>query len=109
MSWSKDYKKSIDCNNPKGFSQRAHCQGRKKKVKEQKDHEVSMANSQLDNAIANAKKLKAKLGKKEKDIPAWVQAKITDTDHNMDAAASSMSEDLGKWFGKGSEGGVGVS
>ena len=29
--WSQKYKKSIDCKNPKGFSQRAHCQGRKKK------------------------------------------------------------------------------
>lgn len=29
--WSKKYKRSIDCNNPKGFSQRAHCAGRKKK------------------------------------------------------------------------------
>tara|TARA_Y100001937_G_scaffold20869_1_gene29306 strand:- start:8249 stop:9880 length:1632 start_codon:yes stop_codon:yes gene_type:complete len=29
--WSKKYKKSIDCNNPKGFSQKAHCAGRKKK------------------------------------------------------------------------------
>jgi len=29
--WSQKYKDSIDCNNPKGFSQRAHCQGRKKK------------------------------------------------------------------------------
>jgi hypothetical protein len=28
--WSKEYKRSINCNNPKGFSQRAHCQGRKK-------------------------------------------------------------------------------
>jgi len=28
--WSDKYKRSIDCNNPKGFSQRAHCQGRKK-------------------------------------------------------------------------------
>ena len=28
--WSTKYKKSINCNNPKGFSQRAHCQGRKK-------------------------------------------------------------------------------
>jgi len=73
-----------------------------------KDHEVSMANSQLDKTIANAKKLKARLGKKEKNIPAWVQAKITDTDHNMDAAASySVKEDLRKWFGKGGEGGVG--
>lgn len=29
--WSDKYKKSIDCNNPKGFSQRAHCAGRKKR------------------------------------------------------------------------------
>jgi hypothetical protein len=29
-AWSQKYKKSINCNNPKGFSQRAHCQGRKK-------------------------------------------------------------------------------
>lgn len=28
--WSDKYKRSINCNNPKGFSQRAHCQGRKK-------------------------------------------------------------------------------
>jgi len=32
--WSNKYKRSIDCNNPKGFSQRAHCQGRKKRLKE---------------------------------------------------------------------------
>ena len=29
--WSQKYKNSIDCNNPKGFSQRAHCQGKKKR------------------------------------------------------------------------------
>ena len=29
--WSRKYKKSINCNNPKGFSQKAHCAGRKKK------------------------------------------------------------------------------
>jgi len=32
--WSDKYKKSIDCSNPKGFSQRAHCQGKKKSLKE---------------------------------------------------------------------------
>lgn len=32
--WSQKYKKSIDCNNPKGFSQKAHCQGRKKRMSE---------------------------------------------------------------------------
>ena len=31
MGWSTKYKKSIDCNNPKGFSQKAHCAGRKKR------------------------------------------------------------------------------
>ena len=35
--WTDKYKKSIDCNNPKGFSQRAHCQGRKKKMNEESD------------------------------------------------------------------------
>ena len=29
--WSNKYKKSIDCNNPKGFSQKAHCAGKKKR------------------------------------------------------------------------------
>jgi hypothetical protein len=28
--WSEKYKRSIDCNNPKGFSQKAHCKGRLK-------------------------------------------------------------------------------
>jgi hypothetical protein len=32
--WSEKYKRSINCKNPKGFSQRAHCQGRKKKLNE---------------------------------------------------------------------------
>lgn len=26
--WSKKYKRSINCDRPRGFSQRAHCQGR---------------------------------------------------------------------------------
>tara|TARA_B100000927_G_scaffold46238_1_gene33536 strand:- start:47 stop:1564 length:1518 start_codon:yes stop_codon:yes gene_type:complete len=33
-AWSKKYKKSIDCSNPKGFSQKAHCAGKKKKANE---------------------------------------------------------------------------
>lgn len=30
-TWTKKYKKSIDCSNPKGFSQKAHCAGRRKR------------------------------------------------------------------------------
>lgn len=35
--WSDKYKKSIDCDNPRGFSQRAHCAGRKKTNEELTD------------------------------------------------------------------------
>jgi uncharacterized protein Smg (DUF494 family) len=42
--WSEKYKKSIDCSHPKGFSQRAHCQGRKKHVK----HKL---NENIDDAL----------------------------------------------------------
>jgi hypothetical protein len=38
--WSEKYKKSIDCNNPKGFSQKAHCQGKKKESNENVEEEV---------------------------------------------------------------------
>ena len=32
-AWSQEYKNSIDCNNPKGFSQKAYCKGKKKRNK----------------------------------------------------------------------------
>ena len=109
-AWSAKYKKSIDCNNPKGFSQRAHCGGREK-VSEGKngDHEVAMAQSQLKKSAENIAKLRKALGKKERDIPAWMQAKITDTAHDTDAAAGyadkmneskSGDSSLRDWFSK---------
>ena len=42
-SWSKKYKKSIDCNNPKGFSQKAHCAGKKKRENVAPDHDGKSA------------------------------------------------------------------
>jgi len=100
MSWSEKYKKSINCDNPKGFSQRAHCQGRKKKMNEakEKDHEVSMAKAQVKGSIDNLKKIAKVLAKKTDadNLPAWVQAKLTDTEHNTDAAASYMGEEKKK-------------
>lgn len=45
MSWSEKYKKSINCNNPKGFSQKAHCQGRKKR------NETAMKISEFKEAV----------------------------------------------------------
>lgn len=42
MSWSKEYKKSINCSNPKGFSQKAHCDGRKTKHAENQTQSKSV-------------------------------------------------------------------
>jgi hypothetical protein len=39
--WSEKYKRSINCANPKGFSQKAHCAGRKKKVNESSGYSLS--------------------------------------------------------------------
>jgi hypothetical protein len=39
--WTQKYKKSINCSNPKGFSQKAHCAGRKKH-NEELDQEFDM-------------------------------------------------------------------
>ena len=41
--WSAKYKRSINCSNPKGFSQKAHCAGRKK-------------NEDIDENFADGKK-----------------------------------------------------
>ena len=51
-----------------------------------------MAQSQLEKSARNISKLRKALGKKEKDIPAWMQAKITDTAHDTDAAAGYVDK-----------------
>ena len=48
--WSDKYKKSINCDNPKGFSQRAHCQGKKKKVEEEKNPRIPRKPGQPANS-----------------------------------------------------------
>jgi predicted chitinase/LysM repeat protein len=47
-AWSAKYKRSINCNSPKGFSQRAHCQGRKKN----EDVDESLASTLAGAALA---------------------------------------------------------
>ena len=51
--WSEKYKKSIDCNNPKGFSQKAHCQGKKKHIKEE-DTEIEKGEFKEATGAASA-------------------------------------------------------
>jgi hypothetical protein len=64
--WSEKYKKSIDCKNPKGFSQRAHCQGRKKKIQESLNEAVRSEMAQLKDLARKFAKEESE-GKTEKE------------------------------------------
>lgn len=80
----------------------------RKKMKEERDHEYSMARSELSTIMSAAKRLKAKMGKGEGNIEAWVQSKITKAADYLDTAADyvdsgEMSEEKdvkGKGSGK---------
>ena len=67
--WSKKYKSSINCNNPKGFSQKAHCAGRKK-VNESEMNDLGYFN-------------KEQLEKSMEEIEAYKQHHIEDGWQNI--------------------------
>jgi len=80
--WSQKYKSSIDCNNPKGFSQKAHCAGKKKKLKE----------------IREQHREKGRFHPvKPYNVPNVVNASTRPT---SDSANVKLKEDLRKWFSK---------
>jgi hypothetical protein len=46
--WSKKYKDSINCSNPKGFSQKAHCAGKNKNESVESEEEFNLIESIID-------------------------------------------------------------
>jgi hypothetical protein len=93
--WSKKYKKSINCNKPKGFSQKAHCAARKKRraggetksksvnetLSEESNSEMSLGD--LRNINAKAKMLQ-KMIKPSEEFEDWVKAKLNLTGEYLD-------------------------
>lgn len=68
--WSKDYKKSINCSNPKGFSQKAHCDARKKRQK----GEETKSKSPLKEEFKLEEEPKRDFSKeKEKGLHGWFE------------------------------------
>ncbi len=63
-----------------------------KKLAEESDHEVSMAQRSLDSIIRAAMELKAKIGNQEIDIPAWIQDHITNSENYIDQASQGYHE-----------------
>ncbi len=75
--WSAKYKKSINCSNPKGFSQKAHCAGKKKNEDDSKDTLGSLIN--FPGYEKKEKKPKYKpVPKKDKSILDKVKSWFTD-------------------------------
>ena len=100
MSWSKDYKKSIDCGNPKGFSQKAHCAARKKRERGEETKSKSPFNemNQLKphktvEAIAKKHRLDVSFIQKQLDMGEPIEHEHT-KDHElaMDIALQHLDE-----------------
>lgn len=115
--WSNKYKKSINCNDPKGFSQKAHCRARKlrqsgkstksKSVKETykqaivellKEYNSSMAMGALKQINSDAQELQSLLNT-ETHLEDWVKAKLNlageyldDVYHHLDHFKSNTNE-----------------
>jgi len=60
--------------------------------KEGPDHEVSMAQSQLDTILRAAVMLKKKMGEGEKDIPAWIQDHLSNAANYIQQASNGYYE-----------------
>ena len=122
--WSEKYKRSIDCSHPKGFSQRAHCRGKKKKtVKENKvipmpttvnltawkTPDITRPSDIEEFSIdrESARDLIAEL--KDEDYTVKIHP-VGTVYKNGKVVKGQLSEDsmsLRDWFGKGKHGGAG--
>ncbi len=100
MSWSKGYKKSIDCNSPKGFSQRAHCDARKKGQRGEKTQSKSPFNEMHEvkshktvEQIARKHRLEVSFVKKQLEMGIPIEHEHTkDEDLATDIALQHLDE-----------------
>ena len=79
--WSKKYKASINCSNPKGFSQKAHCAGKKKK--ESKVNERPLTKDEKKDKEKYVKGMKKSKGDFEKRYGKDAKAVMYATATNM--------------------------
>jgi len=91
MGWTDKYKKSIDCDNPKGFSQRAHCQGKKKKMNESKSGDQGLRDWFGKSKSSDGKPGWVQLGGKYAGKPCARQPGQTSTPK---CGSSKMKRDL---------------
>jgi len=98
--WSQKYKSSINCSHPKGFSQKAHCAGKKKHnesiMMEMVCEDCGMCQTHgdhenLDEACWSTHKQVGMKNKGGKQVPNCVPKESTET-------TDQVLENLHKWF-----------
>ena len=97
MTWSKKYKASIDCDNPKGFSQKAHCAGKKKMAG------GGLAKSQQSLKDWGDQKWRTKSGKKSSDtgeryLPKAAIKSLSPAEYAATTRAKRAGKAKGKQF-----------
>jgi hypothetical protein len=97
MTWSKKYKASIDCDNPKGFSQKAHCAGKKKMAG------GGLAKPQQSLKDWGDQKWRTKSGKKSSDtgeryLPAAAIKSLSASEYAATTRAKRAGKKAGKQF-----------
>jgi hypothetical protein len=97
MTWSKKYKASIDCDNPKGFSQKAHCAGKKKMAG------GGLAKPQQSLKDWGDQKWRTKSGKKSSDtgeryLPTAAIKSLSPSEYAATTHAKRAGKKAGKQF-----------
>jgi|694.fasta_scaffold00236_21 hypothetical protein len=100
MSWSDKYKRSINCDNPSGFSQKAHCAARKKRQRGEETKSESPFNEMHEvkshktvEQIAKKHRLEVSFIKKQLEMGIPIEHEHTkDKDLATDIALQHLDE-----------------
>jgi hypothetical protein len=99
--WSEKYKDSIDCKNPKGFSQKAHCQGKKKKSETKEATGSSSAGAFVGPmAFQNSDFVKRSFAETPKKVEATEATGSASAGGYLTTAAWAKSTKKKDWRGK---------
>ena len=95
-TWSAKRKKAVDCDNPKGFSEKAHCAGKKKKLAG-----GGLAESQRSLKSWGDQKWTTKSGKRSSDTgERYLPEKAIKALSPAEYAATTKAKRAGKAAGK---------
>ena len=85
-TWSRKYKRSINCSHPRGFSQKAHCAARKKRQAGGKTRSKRVTEDSANIIVENMLHKLVNSGMTEVEALGWIDDRLI------------LNENLRKWF-----------